>query len=600
MLGIERSLAILRRRVTFGRRAALGRRLGWLAAMALVSAPACQDDLLQTAVAPPPGGVGGTGGGEGGAPPSGLLDCIAEPASDALPPGAAFGEGNTVSSSPFVLTSYEALEGPGVYVAARDTFRLYVDGQLLAESKGARASLFVPLTLTPGEHSLALAVHAGSGTPAALVHVDELERAHVSGTSWRVSAAPESGWQSASFDDSGWQTATDLGAYGDLPGCDPTSSFPVSTTGRWIGSSEETESPIALRTTLRIAAVGYAEAVTGGGSAAPTLVADYAALEALAGGDAPAVLLLGEGVRDFRRTGADVDAAEVCPSACSEDPSRLTYQALTTDQTCAEALVTRDLDERTLRVGSNKTIVGLGRGAQVRGVSFDLGSSQNVIVRNLAIYDVNPGVLEAGDAFTLTSPNGVWLDHLTVQAISDAFIDAHPGTAGVTLSYSSFDGTNDGECGGKERWMTTFTDTVMNVHHTRFDQASTRSPLATGSLSRLHLWNSVLSNTDDWALGSACSAEVLVERSVFANTEAATRVSNCSDDTGRGRFGAAGHDNEYRDGSDVFLGGDGSEPSDEVFTPPYEYTMEPTADVLNTVLSRARAGGPWALPLALD
>lgn len=578
----------------------LFQRYAWCAACALIfAAPSCKDDVLQTAIAPLPDDAGGTGGG-GGSAPSASLDCIAEAASDVLPPGAAFGEGEIVGTSPFVLTSYGALEGPGIYVAARDTFRLYVDGVLLLESGAARQALFVPLTLAPGEHSVALSVHAGSGTPAALVHVDELERAYVSSASWRVSTAPETGWQDPSFDDSGWDTATDLGAYGSLPGCDPTSSFPVSTTGHWVGGSGDTESPIALRTTIRVAAVGYAEAVTGGGAAAPTLVTDYADLEAFVTGDEPAVLLLGEGVRDFRRTGADITAGDVCPTACSDDASRFTYAALPTGQTCAEATVAHDFNERTLQVGSNKTLIGLGRGALVRGVSFDLGASQNLILRNLALYDINPEILEAGDALTLSGPVGVWLDHLTVQAISDAFIDAHPGTAGVTLSYSWFDGSNDGECGGKERWMTTFTDAEMSVHHTRFDQASTRSPMASGSLSRLHLWNSVLSNTDDWALGSACLAQVLVEGSVFANTEAATRISTCSDDTGLGLLSAADHDNDYQGGSNVFLGGAGTEPADEVFEPPYEYSLEPTGEVLDTVLSRARAGGPWALPLVID
>jgi len=63
---------------------------------------------------------------------------------------------------------------------------------------------------------------------------------------------------------------------------------------------------------------------------------------------------------------------------------------------------------------------------------------------------------------------------------------------------------------------------------------------------------------------------------------------------------AAGHGNLYRDQSAVFLGGDGSEPADPVFTPPYDYALAPATDAWGQVVSRAGAGSLWALSLALD
>ena len=55
-----------------------------------------------------------------------------------------------------------------------------------------------------------------------------------------------------------------------------------------------------------------------------------------------------------------------------------------------------------LTIGSNKTLVGLGNSATIRGkgVSVSRGAS-NVVIRNLTFRDLNAGVVFAGDAITL-------------------------------------------------------------------------------------------------------------------------------------------------------------------------------------------------------
>jgi hypothetical protein len=47
-------------------------------------------------------------------------------------------------------------------------------------------------------------------------------------------------------------------------------------------------------------------------------------------------------------------------------------------------------------------------------------------------------------------------------------------------------------------------------------------------------------------------------------------------------------------------GGDGAEPHDEVFKPPYDYEPEPTTDAFPRVRDRAGAGGPWKQPLSVE
>jgi pectate lyase len=554
----------------------------------------CEDQLIQTAT-PLPGDTG-----LGGSSPSlSELACEGEPPKAELPPGAAFGEGEELASSPLLNTSYGALEGPGLSITARDSFRVYINGDLIAVSASARTPLFVPLSLLPGENVIAVSVHAAAGTPAALLHLDELERSHGSGSDWKLSTAPAGDWTALGYDDSGWTEARELGSPGDLPGCDPDASFPSNTTARWIGPALGTRGPIALRKVIRVEPIGFGEGTTGGAGATPVLVSTWTDLEALARSDEPAVLLLAEGFHDFRRKGSEVADIEVCPSVCSEDPEKTVHRVLTGDAACEGPLVGATRDDRILRFGSNKTLVGLGRGAALPGVSMTLDASQNVIVRNLALYDLNTNLLEAGDAFTLTQPSGVWVDHTTVKWISDAFADILAGTSGVTFSYVHFDGSTEAECGGRERWACTITDAEVTMHHCRFDEVSTRAPVAVGSRAHVHLFNNVFSNISDWAVGASCEGQVLLEASVFENAEAATRRSDCSDATGRGRLLAVPGSNIYRDESDIHLGGDG-EPADAVFTPPYDYAPERASDALAQVISRAGAGGPWALPLARE
>ena len=95
-------------------------------------------------------------------------------------------------------------------------------------------------------------------------------------------------------------------------------------------------------------------------------------------------------------------------------------------------------------------------------------------------------------------------------------------------------------------------------------------------------------------------AEVLLEGSVFENVDAVSRLSTCAETTDRGLMNAPPDSNEYLDATVFFVGGDGTEPHDTVFVPPYDYEVEPAADALARVTGRAGAGGRWPLPLSVD
>ncbi len=477
------------------------------------------------------------------------------------------------------------------------------NGQLLAQSPGPRRPLFVPLTVLPGDNVLAVVAASGSGEPAVLLQLDELERSYVSGSAFRVSTRPGAGFATIDYDDSDWSLAKDLGARGALPGCDPTSVFPDSTNAHWMAPLESAAAAV-FRLKLRVAAQGFGATATGGGRSAPVLAKSIAELQTLLAGDTAAVILLPEGHTDHRPTGNDVVQQQVCPEPCDEDASKTSYRVLTQDATCATPQVNVARTDRRTTVGSNKTLVGLGRGAQLRGASFVLSQSRNVVLRNLAIYDVNRTLIEAGDGIELDQPDGVWIDHVTFRWISDGFTDARLMTRNVTISWSHYAGRNEGVCAERHPRAAQLSGTTATLHHNRWEQVAKRAPLSDQADSRLHLFDNVVRDDTDYAFGAACGAELLVEGNTFEDVRYPTLRTTCPDaGVAVGLIRAPVGANLYRgnNGPHRINSTDSPEPNDSgVFDPPYVYTLEKASDAWPNVLARAGAGGPWALPLSLD
>jgi pectate lyase len=510
-----------------------------------------------------------------------------------------------IEASPLV-GEYGPGEGPGLWLTARDAYRVYLNGVAVQQSARARSADFVPLTLLPGDNQLVVAVWAASGTPAALLQLDELSQSYVSGDDWRVETSPGSRFASLDYDAGGAVSASNLGRLGALPGCDPASGFPLDSLAGWIGPPAGSGNSAVLRKTIRIAPIGFGQAATGGGNTTPILVDTWEDFEALATDpETAATILLREGVHDFRRKGDDVNQRAVCPSTCSDDPTKMLYTVLTSSETCPVAQVMKPLEERRLSLASNKTIVGLGRGAQIRGVSFNLGPIQNVVLRNLAIFDVNRGLIEAGDALGLDRCSDVWLDHLTTKWISDGLTDISPGTKNVTLSWMHYDGLMDEACRGRHTHASTINDSSITLHHSFFDHTDSHAPLVSEAEARVHIFNGLIQDDAGYGVAASCGAQVLLEGTTFRAVMTPTARRDCDDMPPFGRISTpqgSNLANLYFDsgkhgGGD---GGDGTEPHDEVFDPPYDYQPEPTSEAWPRVQQRAGAGGPWKQQLSVD
>lgn len=98
------------------------------------------------------------------------------------------------------------------------------------------------------------------------------------------------------------------------------------------------------------------------------------------------------------------------------------------------------LDVGRLELASDKTLIGLGKDAILRGGIRIRGSADefvsNVIVKNLTVDAVTSQV--DGDGIQVHYAHHVWIDHCEVKDAADGLIDIVHGSDFVTLSHNRF------------------------------------------------------------------------------------------------------------------------------------------------------------------
>lgn len=262
---------------------------------------------------------------------------------------------------------------------------------------------------------------------------------------------------------------------------------------------------------------------TGGGTAAPLTVSSCSALvSALQSTSAAVVHIPANTTIDCRTATRPVSACAIaCPS--NQDPGKVFYRIPTGTATCVslgsanETRYSRPRNETSIRVASNKTLIGLNAGAKIVGASLNLSNAKNVIVRNLTIEDINPGLVEAGDGITLANSSHIWIDHVRFNLISDGHVDIND-SKNVTLSWNRFDGTNPAVCGNQHHYTNGVANSQVTFHHNFWNKASGRNPKLDGSPTRAHLYNNYWLDVTYFAINASNGAQAKVEGNYFANS----------------------------------------------------------------------------------
>jgi pectate lyase len=190
-----------------------------------------------------------------------------------------------------------------------------------------------------------------------------------------------------------------------------------------------------------------------------------------------------------------------------------------------------------LLVGSNKTLIGVGANAGIKGKGLRLDTVSNIIIRNLTISDVNPGIVFVGDAIWVAHADHVWIDHNHFHNIGRQMIASGFGAAtNVTISWNDFDGNTNYShfCDGMHYWgiLLGGNPQTITISNNLFHEITGRGPHVDSPSSLVHLVNNYYHNEHPTRSGGffhaldagTATVNVLVEGNYFENIE--TPITN--------------------------------------------------------------------------
>ncbi|MGC4070233.1 MAG: hypothetical protein QM784_37345 [Polyangiaceae bacterium] len=281
---------------------------------------------------------------------------------------------------------------------------------------------------------------------------------------------------------------------------------------------------------------------SGGGTYADALdegrlhyVLDVEGIRALISSNTPAILLIAEGTYDFGATATKLIA---CSEACdAANPLAKQNVGLSS---CASGATQFEVDDthEVLHVGSNKTVIGLGKGAILRNAELSLADASNVILRNLSLVDNNSNVVGQGNGIMLTPASHVWIDHCTFRndgrwyvSITSDLDEAGKAVlkeAGyVTLTYNLFDGMVEGICRQRSQYVFgTRRNPALTFAYNWFYRSENRNPFLFGPETWAHIFNNYWSDVSYAGVAAACGAAAVLQGNAFAASYSALSIND--------------------------------------------------------------------------
>ncbi len=545
-----------------------------------------------------------------------------------LPTGVDVGGGDKVDSQ-LIGATYNAGDGPGIWIVADGGYRLYHNGALLAEDNQAGRVRFVPMTFLPGENAISVVGVNGSGAPGVMVQIDDLDKSYYSGSSWKAKpSVGDASWKNKGRNLSQWGNATALSyANNKMPSGGALNGFAPNTQSKWIWTGSESDENAILLFTFNIKAEGFGAVTTGGDAGKIVVAKDTAAIISYLRSNDPVTILVPEGTYDFRKfrnavTEAKSNGRTWCSGTCKET-NRVTgkhnkfYRINFQENSCAG--ITGDISESSAKIVSesdnlqqwdnwitvrgNKTLIGMGRGANLRGASLNNRWNEgghNNIYRNLAIYDVNPHLVEASDGLETSGDKdhhikNFWADHISYKWVSDGmdmeFVD------NATISYTDLDGGNEHNCWGWDPYMALVEDAHLTYANNYWHNTYGRVPKVTGENngSQVHLYNQYVDKNSFFIAGASGHS---------GSAKAYVRYENSYVDNGSGYLAEiSNYGYVYMSG--VTLGSstrqryrnNGTEvngiPQGETFVPSYNFEKRTVANLPKEIPSLAGVGGRY-------
>jgi pectin lyase len=270
-------------------------------------------------------------------------------------------------------------------------------------------------------------------------------------------------------------------------------------------------------------AYGFANGVTGGGDAEAVIVSSVAELADLLSDDTARTIVI-DGKLDF--TGTSATGAGCDRKSCSANSGGQLYLGDLScggDDNVAVGSITYDAaGPEPLKVASNKSILGNGKGVLIgKGLELADGAS-NVIIQGLEFKNINPGVVWGGDALAFKGNNdGVWIDHNLFSDVGRMFIVSHYEPSRLTISNNEFDGTTttSASCNGNHYWTMMFygDGDQVTLDKNYFHDVAGRAPKLgeDGTTGTFQAVNNYFSNMKGHAFDAYQGASALIEGNVF-------------------------------------------------------------------------------------
>jgi hypothetical protein len=537
-----------------------------------------------------------------------------------LPTATTYGGGDVVGSQ-LIGRTYNAGDGPGIWIVADGGYRLYLNGELLAEDNQAGRVTFVPMTFLPGENAVSVVGLDGNGAPGVLVQIDELEKSYYSGSSWKSkSVVSDNSWKNAGRDLSQWGSATASGTSTTMPSGATLSGFASGSSSQWIWTNNASDSVAVLLYTFYIQAEGFGAATTGGAGGKIVIAADSTSIQsALQSSDAE-IILVPEGTYDLRKyrnavTEAIAQNRSWCKKACDDpkgNPTRTFYRAAFEANSCASlndnvTIVTEAENlqrwDRWITTRANKTLVGMGRGANLRGAAIFMRSnedSKNNIFRNIAVYDVNPHLIEGLDGLSSVGTSSkytekFWADHISYKWISDGMDLEYTNEA--TVSWLDFDGSNEYNCWATDPFMALIQDTKITYANVYWHNTYGRVPKASSNtgVTQVHMYNNYVDYNRYFIVGasgksSSAYTQVLYENNYLTNAQ--SRLTNKED---YGYIDWIGNIVTNSTSARYYTNdvAGTTAPTDNVFSPSYTYVKRSAANLPTEIPLNTGVGGHW-------
>lgn len=170
-----------------------------------------------------------------------------------------------------------------------------------------------------------------------------------------------------------------------------------------------------------------------------------------------------------------------------------------------------------IKIGSNKSLIGIGNSAFFNQSGITIQSVDNVIVRNLHISYVYDN-----DCITILNSTRVWIDHNEFTSditrgpdYYDGQVDIVRGSDWVTVSWNYFHNHYKSSLVGNSDVLRDVDQGHLHItyHHNRWDTIGTRGPA--GRFGHQHVYNNWYHDFLYQAIHSRSDNQVLVEGNVF-------------------------------------------------------------------------------------